>query len=151
MHAHVMSSHVQGSVARSAARSARLFPLTRKLPTAQRRVRVTRAAVDQPEIDPRYAAGSYPNWDSIHKQLTEKYRLQSVPVQEAAEMIEAGKAVLVDVRLKESFEEAHPEGAVNAPIFRVIRWVCLCCWGGLRGKGGGFTDGNTPRDACMQT
>jgi rhodanese-related sulfurtransferase len=66
-------------------------------------------------------ANKYPSWDSIYKQLTEKYNLRSLTPDEAAIMIDEGKAILLDIRLEEDYAESHPKGSVSVPAFRVIK------------------------------
>lgn len=63
----------------------------------------------------------YPSWDSIYKQLNFKYGLKSISVDEAAILIDEGKAVLLDVRLAEDFAESHPKDAASVPAFRIIK------------------------------
>jgi len=62
----------------------------------------------------------YPSWDSIYKELTEKYNLRSLTADEAAIMIDEGKAVLLDIRLADDYTESHPAGSISCPAFRVI-------------------------------
>jgi rhodanese-related sulfurtransferase len=76
-------------------------------------------ATTQETADP--FANKYPSWDSIYKQLTQKYNLRSITPDEAAIMVDEGKAILLDIRLAEDYEESHPAGAVSAPAFRVIK------------------------------
>ena len=78
-----------------------------------------RAAVDEVEIDPQYANGNYPRWDSIYRQLTEKFKTPSIPPTQAMELIASGQAVLVDCRLPEDFDKSHPE--VRAPAWSARR------------------------------
>jgi len=70
------------------------------------------------EVDPH--GDRYPNWDDIQKQLVGKYGLPSIGPEDAASMIQDGKAVLLDVRLQQDIEEASPKDAVAAPAFRII-------------------------------
>lgn len=97
-------------------------------------------------------ATKYPAWDSIQRELTSVYGIKSLSAQEAAAMVEAGEAILLDVRLEEAHEEAHPEGAINAPAFRIIK-------NGDAAGGGGFSrvlkslvlrvNGVTPTEVCL--
>jgi len=97
-------------------------------------------------------ATKYPAWDSIQRELTSVYGIKSLSAQEAAALVEAGEAILLDVRLEEAHEEAHPEGAINAPAFRIIKN------GDAGGGGGGFSrvlkslvlrvNGVTPTEVC---
>lgn len=65
---------------------------------------------------------TYPAWESsLYRDLTAKYGVTSVSPQQAAEMLESGQAVLLDVRLEEDHAEAHPKGAISVPAFRVIK------------------------------
>ena len=83
------------------------------------RSRVITKASAAAEADP--FANKYPSWDSIYMQLTGKYNLRSVTPDEAAIMIDEGKAVLLDVRLAEDHAESRPQGSVSCPAFRVIK------------------------------
>jgi rhodanese-related sulfurtransferase len=85
---------------------------------APSRVTVARAAAQEEQQD-EYTL-KYPSWESIQPELVSKYDIESLSVEQAKELIDAGKAVLVDVRPQQSFEEEHPKGAINAPAFRVI-------------------------------
>jgi hypothetical protein len=107
---------------RSAPRPSAQAVFSRRAALPRRQARAAaRAAADAPAaVDPKYAAGAYPNWDDIYKQLSVKYRLRSVPVQDAQAMVQAGRAVVLDARLARDHEEAHPEGSVSTPAFRVI-------------------------------
>lgn len=62
----------------------------------------------------------YPAWEGIQRELTQKYNVTSISPQEAKEMVDAGKALLVDVRPPQSFEERRAKGSINVPAFRVI-------------------------------
>jgi len=62
----------------------------------------------------------YPAWEGIQRELTQKYNISSISPQQAKEMVESGKALLVDVRPPQSFEEKRAKGSVNVPAFRVI-------------------------------
>lgn len=59
----------------------------------------------------------FPRWEFMYRDLCSK-NVTSLSPEEAAEMVKDGKAVLVDVRMKEVHEKAHPEASVNAPIFQ---------------------------------
>ena len=59
--------------------------------------------------------------DSIYQQLNFKYGLQSILADDAAIMIDEGKAILLDVRLAEDHPKSHPKGSVSCPAFRVIK------------------------------
>ena len=76
---------------------------------------VARAAATEDEY-----ALKYPAWESISPELTGKYNIQVVGVDQAKDLVAAGSAVLVDVRPAGQYEEAHPAGAINIPAFRVI-------------------------------
>lgn len=76
---------------------------------------VPRAAATEDEY-----ALKYPAWESISPELTIKYNIEAVGVEQAKDLVAAGSAVLVDVRPVEQYEEAHPAGAINIPAFRVI-------------------------------
>jgi rhodanese-related sulfurtransferase len=123
-----MQAAIQAHCAPASAAAPR--PLQRRAPRAarpppRRRAPAPPAAATPgggaPEIDAKYAAGNYPNWDSIYKQLVRKHNLRSVSPQEAARMVDAGEAVLLDVRMADAHEEAHPAGAASVPAFRAIK------------------------------
>ena len=59
-----------------------------------------------------------PRWDDMWATL--KGKVRSVTPEEAHALIQAGKAVLVDVRPHKQFDASRPEGAQHSPIFRVI-------------------------------
>jgi hypothetical protein len=113
-----------------------LKPATRRL---RHGVPAASSSTDIP-ADARWET-TYPRWESIHDQLVKKYGMPSISPQDAAQMIESGQAVLVDVRLSNDWEAAHPKGAFNAPAFRVIKMgqggfssmlkavlMQVCCW-----------------------
>jgi len=58
-------------------------------------------------------------WPVMHMWLT-KNKLRSLPQEEALKMAKSGKAKFLDIRLAEDFAKEHIEGALNAPLFRVI-------------------------------
>lgn len=89
-----------------------------KAPRLENRSSVMITSAAAGDADPY--ANRYPSWDSIYKQLTEKYNLRSLTADEAAIMIDEGKAVLLDIRLAEDYAESHPAGSVSCPAFRVI-------------------------------
>ena len=62
----------------------------------------------------------YPSWESIQPELTSKYTIDTVSVEQAKDLLAAGGHVLLDVRPTGQYEEAHPAGAINVPAFRVI-------------------------------
>lgn len=47
-------------------------------------------------------------------------KVASISATEAAEKIKKGKHILVDVRTKEAYEQAHPEGALNIPLYKTL-------------------------------
>ena len=97
-------------------RSKNSFVASRRAPVAGRRSNVVLAST---AADPY--ADKYPSWDSIYQQLNFKYGLKSVSVDEAAILIDQGKAVLLDIRLAEDYLESHPKGSVSVPAFRIIK------------------------------
>lgn len=81
--------------------------------------RATRVVARAAATEDEYAL-KYPAWESISPELTGKYDIQVVGVDQARDLVAAGKAVLVDVRPADQYEEAHPAGAISIPAFRVI-------------------------------
>ena len=45
----------------------------------------------------------------------------STPADEVQKKMQQGKVVLVDVRPKARFEDAHPVGAVSIPLYQKVR------------------------------
>ena len=62
----------------------------------------------------------YPAWESIQPELTTKYNIKAVTVEQANELLAGSSHVLVDVRPSGQYEEGHPKGAISVPAFRVI-------------------------------
>jgi len=62
----------------------------------------------------------YPAWESIQPELTTKYNIKAVTVEEANELLAGSSHVLIDVRPSGQYEEGHPKGAISVPAFRVI-------------------------------
>ena len=91
-----------------------------RLPRSAKFHRAARLVAAAGGSSPDPFADKYPSWDSIQGQLVRKYDLPSVLPEDAAAMVQAGTAVLLDARLQSAHEESHPEGAVPAPAFRVI-------------------------------
>ena len=46
--------------------------------------------------------------------------IQSLNPRTAAELVNSGEWVLVDVRPVQKWEEAHPEGAISVPTFQKV-------------------------------
>ncbi|CAG9461738.1 unnamed protein product [Pedinophyceae sp. YPF-701] len=63
--------------------------------------------------------GEYTVWPAIYLYLEQK-GLTSLPGEEVEETMRKGGCVLLDTRIPDDFEMEHIEGAVNAPLFRVI-------------------------------
>ena len=49
---------------------------------------------------------------------------QPAAAKDALEKVESGDWVLVDVRPNNRYEESHPEGAVNVPLYQKVRPSC---------------------------
>ncbi|EFN56190.1 hypothetical protein CHLNCDRAFT_144920 [Chlorella variabilis] len=60
-----------------------------------------------------------PPWNAIYADLTAA-GVDSLSPEDAFDMSELGKAVVIDVRPKQDHEQAHPKGAVNVPAFLII-------------------------------
>ena len=84
-----------------------------------------------------------PPWNAIYADLTAA-GVDSLSPEDAFDMSELGKAVVIDVRPKQDHEQAHPKGAVNVPAFLIIEspsspgeWGACAGWraGGLGGAG----------------
>lgn len=60
----------------------------------------------------------YTVWPVMHTYLVQK-GLQSINQQRAIDLVNSGKATLVDVRLADDFKDQHAEGAVNVPMYRI--------------------------------
>ncbi|KAK9835199.1 hypothetical protein WJX81_005156 [Elliptochloris bilobata] len=63
-----------------------------------------------------------PRWEDIHRVLTVDENLQSVSPEQAAELVESGDFVLIDVRPQADYDKAHPAGAVNVPLFQRVNF-----------------------------
>ncbi|KAL4448389.1 hypothetical protein ABPG75_005608 [Micractinium tetrahymenae] len=66
------------------------------------------------------ADAKFPAWEAIYAQLTGKYGTRTVSPEEAFDMAQLGKAVVIDVRPREDFDKGRPKGAVHVPAFIVI-------------------------------
>lgn len=77
-----------------------------------RRCRVTAKAVAVPD---RFI----PKWTDCYAGLKKK-GLRTVSPEEAAELLQTGDWVLLDVRRPDQHEEAHPEGALSVPMYRLL-------------------------------
>lgn len=62
------------------------------------------------------SGGSYTVWPMIHAKLQQR-GLKSLRNAEAKELVDSGKAILVDARSPWNFEAEHAVGAVNVPLF----------------------------------
>ena len=92
-------------------------------------VRDTRKGVKSAVVNKTLAGDEYTIWPVCHTYLVEK-GLQSLTPAEAREAA-GGGAVLLDVRLRDSYDAEHAAGALNAPLFRDIE-------GGREGTAGFF-------------
>lgn len=61
----------------------------------------------------------YTAWVEVHRVLTER-GLPDCDCQEAYKRVEAGKAILIDIRQSDEYERLHAKGAKSAPLFRLI-------------------------------
>ena len=77
-----------------------------------RRCRVTAKAVAVPD---RFI----PKWTDCYAGLKKK-GLRTMSPEEAAKLLETGDWVLLDVRRPDQYEEAHPEGALSVPMYRLL-------------------------------
>jgi rhodanese-related sulfurtransferase len=59
-------------------------------------------------------------WPAVHSYLKRK-RLQTISTQEAYNLVNKGKAVLLDVREERYFNRQHAEGAINVGLFREVQ------------------------------
>ncbi|KAK4489763.1 hypothetical protein RD792_000400 [Penstemon davidsonii] len=57
----------------------------------------------------------------IKRQLLLEKKVRSVDVKEAFRLSKANNFVILDVRPEAEFKEAHPEGAINVQIYRLIK------------------------------
>lgn len=62
----------------------------------------------------------YTAWVEVHRVLTER-GLPDVDCTEAKDRVESKKAILVDVREGQEYENCHAKGAQSAPLFRLIQ------------------------------
>ncbi|KAG8381100.1 hypothetical protein BUALT_Bualt06G0087100 [Buddleja alternifolia] len=60
------------------------------------------------------------DWKTKRQVLLEK-KVRSVEAKEALRLQKENKFVILDVRPEAEFKEAHPEGAINAQIYRLIK------------------------------
>ncbi|KXZ50257.1 hypothetical protein GPECTOR_17g895 [Gonium pectorale] len=65
------------------------------------------------------AAKELPRWPLIFKALTDA-KIATISPQEAASRVASGEWILMDVRLKEQYENSHPEGSVSVPMYETI-------------------------------
>ncbi|GAB5370400.1 hypothetical protein AAMO2058_001489700 [Amorphochlora amoebiformis] len=85
-------------------------------PTFQRWVRDDRTEYADIIITPK-AGSPYIIWPAIFQVLKQK-GLESIPTQEVEELLRSKKATVVDVRMKDQYENGHVDGAINVPMFR---------------------------------
>lgn len=65
------------------------------------------------------AGDKMPKWVDVYDYLLSK-QLRTVSPQEAQQLAASGDWVLVDVRPKAAYDEAHPEGFISAPLYQPI-------------------------------
>ncbi|XP_074583843.1 rhodanese-like domain-containing protein 14, chloroplastic [Curcuma longa] len=82
--------------------------------SASRCVRV-RSAVTKPAKSP-----AEEDW-KIKRELLLQKRVRSVDVKEALRLQKENNFVILDVRPEAEFKEAHPPGAINVQIYRLIK------------------------------
>lgn len=63
------------------------------------------------------APGPLQNWPVVYQRLLDA-GVQTVPIEEASDMVKKKGAVIVDVRMEDAFAGGTPEGAVNVPFFK---------------------------------
>lgn len=62
---------------------------------------------------------SYTVWPVVHASLTNQ-GLRSIDCKEAQELQEKDKATMLDVRTKKAYDQGHPVGSMNVPLFRPV-------------------------------
>ncbi|XP_010267473.1 PREDICTED: rhodanese-like domain-containing protein 14, chloroplastic [Nelumbo nucifera] len=77
--------------------------------------RTIRSAATKPPKSP-----AEEDWKIKREYLLQK-RVRSVDVKEALRLQKENKFVILDVRPEAEFKEAHPPGAINAQIYRLIK------------------------------
>lgn len=60
-----------------------------------------------------------PPWRDVYHDLKSK-GLRTISPEEAAKLIKTGDWVVVDVRRPDQHDEAHPDGCVSVPMYRLI-------------------------------
>lgn len=88
--------------------------------TSNRNTFTVRSSVSEEKQQNEEYLVKYPAWEGIQRELTQKYSISSVSAQEAKRMVDSGKALLVDVRPPQSYEERRAKGSINVPAFRII-------------------------------
>ncbi|XP_024990879.1 rhodanese-like domain-containing protein 14, chloroplastic [Cynara cardunculus var. scolymus] len=83
-------------------------------PSTRRRLTI-RSAATKPAKTP-----AEEDWKTKRELLLEK-RVRSVDVKEALRLQQENKFVILDVRPEAEFKEAHPPGAINVQIYRLIK------------------------------
>jgi len=78
--------------------------------------RVSRVAVRAATDD------KLPKWDQCYKFLVEEKRLRTIQPKEAKALTDNEGFALVDVRPPDAYEEAHPAGSINVPMYQPIDW-----------------------------
>ena len=99
-------------------------------PAQLRWVRDTRKGVKSAVVNKTLAGDEYTIWPVCHTFLVER-GLQSLEPAEARREVSEGRAILLDVRLRDSYDDEHAVGALSAPLFRDIQ-------GGRQGTAGMF-------------
>ena len=64
--------------------------------------------------------------DFVFGQLTDERDLQTLDPRDAWQQAQKGKLVLVDVRPKARYEEAHPPGSKSAQLYRKVLTTAAC-------------------------
>jgi rhodanese-related sulfurtransferase len=63
-----------------------------------------------------------PRWEAVYRYLKEDNNLESLSPQKAKDLAESNKAVIVDVRPRNLYEDATPIGAKSATLFQLADW-----------------------------
>ncbi|XP_042403737.1 rhodanese-like domain-containing protein 14, chloroplastic [Zingiber officinale] len=91
------------------------YPAAASSRSASRRVCVRSAAATKPAKSP-----AEEDW-KIKRELLLQKRVRSVDVKEALRLQKENNFVILDVRPEAEFKEAHPPGAINVQIYRLIK------------------------------
>ncbi|KAG6500512.1 hypothetical protein ZIOFF_040358 [Zingiber officinale] len=91
------------------------YPAAASSRSASRRVCVRSAAATKPAKSP-----AEEDW-KIKRELLLQKRVRSVDVKEALRLQKENNFVILDGRPEAEFKEAHPPGAINVQIYRLIK------------------------------